>query len=435
MKCEEHRGVEQNQTDITTQRKPVAKKESVELGVKKSLEVKGKSKEVQNKSKEVQNKSKEVQNKSKEVQNKSKESNPDELEKGESKIVSDKPNDGTNKPDNDSKETSAVDSKENTSVKGKRNSKKKSKAKKEIPAVLKKRAQNLLHAATLRDEQYLEPHNEKPKESVFGKSDNKTDGDKLEDQLKDTHSESSKSKNSLEFDKSKSVKSELGKGKSDKTSESVKPSKQTDGSKSEMENSSKSKNDKSSDKQTITKCNVKSNSSNTNELLETCKSEDNVRHNRSVSQSESDKSKSEVESNGIKSKAISETNKSEMKSKGNTYEAQSEGNQSKGINSEGNKSEGINSEGNKSEDNRSNGMEQCAGSKDDCECVVLDITKYINSDQKETDIHSANNQQLVPETLLPGKITPVVVCEIISPWCFIVTQVGDKLPELMENIW
>lgn len=42
---------------------------------------------------------------------------------------------------------------------------------------------------------------------------------------------------------------------------------------------------------------------------------------------------------------------------------------------------------------------------------------------------------IAPGTLLSGRITPVVVSEVISPWCFFVNQVGTKLEELTEKIW
>lgn len=42
---------------------------------------------------------------------------------------------------------------------------------------------------------------------------------------------------------------------------------------------------------------------------------------------------------------------------------------------------------------------------------------------------------IAPGTLLSGRITPVVVSEVISPWFFFVNQVGAKLEELTEKIW
>lgn len=42
---------------------------------------------------------------------------------------------------------------------------------------------------------------------------------------------------------------------------------------------------------------------------------------------------------------------------------------------------------------------------------------------------------LTPGSLLSGKITPVVVSEIVSPWCFFLQQNGLELNQLMEEIW
>ena len=45
-----------------------------------------------------------------------------------------------------------------------------------------------------------------------------------------------------------------------------------------------------------------------------------------------------------------------------------------------------------------------------------------------------NNDLLTSGTLLTGKITPVIVSEIISPWCFFVQKNGPELNKLMEQI-
>ena len=61
-----------------------------------------------------------------------------------------------------------------------------------------------------------------------------------------------------------------------------------------------------------------------------------------------------------------------------------------------------------------------------------------NECQETGHVEKAETEQrgmfLKSSSLPPGRITPVVVSEIVSPWCFFVNQNSSQLPELMKDI-
>lgn len=59
----------------------------------------------------------------------------------------------------------------------------------------------------------------------------------------------------------------------------------------------------------------------------------------------------------------------------------------------------------------------------------------VTCDTSGVDSVQTNSAGLSPGSLLQGRITPVIVSEVVSPWCFFVQQNGTQLNELMEQIW
>lgn len=87
--------------------------------------------------------------------------------------------------------------------------------------------------------------------------------------------------------------------------------------------------------------------------------------------------------------------------------------------------------------NTNTNANQCFSKETELDVSRISCSESQAKPEASTGINfiSKENSALVPETLLSGKITPVVVSEIISPWCFFVNQIGNKLPDLMQNIW
>jgi hypothetical protein len=65
----------------------------------------------------------------------------------------------------------------------------------------------------------------------------------------------------------------------------------------------------------------------------------------------------------------------------------------------------------------------------------VDITSREINDASVLQESNANNSVLRSANLLAGKITPVIVSEVVSPWCFFVQKNDPELNKLMEQIW
>ncbi|XP_053377529.1 uncharacterized protein LOC123530424 isoform X4 [Mercenaria mercenaria] len=70
-----------------------------------------------------------------------------------------------------------------------------------------------------------------------------------------------------------------------------------------------------------------------------------------------------------------------------------------------------------------------AGKEDSAQLKVKDTTD--NSGKKGD---STSTEVLTAGNLLVGKITPIIVSEVVSPWCFFVQKNGPQLSQLMEQI-